>query len=240
VATDPLAGIDLVIFDKDGTLIDFQAMWAGWVRALAGDLERATGAELTGPLFDVLGVDPATGRILAHGLLAATPMARIRAVVVETVVAAGVPAEAAGSAVDAAWAPPDPVTLAHPIGDVRHILTELRRSGRRVAIATSDDREPTERTLEALGLGPLVEALVCADDGVPAKPAPGAVIRLCAQLGVPAQRTAVVGDSVADLAMGRAAGAGLIVGVLTGVAGRATLEPLADLVIGSIAELVPG
>jgi len=45
---------------------------------------------------------------------------------------------------------------------------------------------------------------------------------------------------VADLSMGRAAGAGLIVAVLTGVGGRTDLAPLADAVIGSVAELEAG
>ena len=45
-------------------------------------------------------------------------------------------------------------------------------------------------------------------------------------------RVAVVGDTPADLAMGRSAGAGRVIGVLTGVGGRAELEPLADVVLG--------
>ena len=61
------------------------------------------------------------------------------------------------------------------------------------------------------------------------------VLRLCALLGVAPARTAVVGDSPADLRMGRGAGAGLAVGVLTGVgAGGPTSEPLADAVIASV------
>jgi hypothetical protein len=37
--------------------------------------------------------------------------------------------------------------------------------------------------------------------------------------------------------MARAAGAGRVIGVLTGVGDRASLEPLADAVLGSIADL---
>jgi phosphoglycolate phosphatase len=66
------------------------------------------------------------------------------------------------------------------------------------------------------------------------------VLHLCATLGIEPARTAVVGDTVADLSMGRAAGAGLIVAVLTGVGGRTDLAPLADAVIASVAELEAG
>ncbi len=38
--------------------------------------------------------------------------------------------------------------------------------------------------------------------------------------------------------MARAAGAGLVVGVLTGVGGRADLEPLADVILDSVEGLL--
>ena len=59
--TSPLDGIDLVVFDKDGTLIDFHAMWSGWARDLAAGLEAATGRDLRVPLYRNLGYDDATG-----------------------------------------------------------------------------------------------------------------------------------------------------------------------------------
>jgi phosphoglycolate phosphatase len=76
--------------------------------------------------------------------------------------------------------------------------------------------------------------VVCADDGVANKPAPDPVLHLCAALGVPPSRTAVVGDSPADIAMGRRAGAGLVVGVRTGIGADADLDG-ADLVVDSVA-----
>jgi phosphoglycolate phosphatase len=63
------------------------------------------------------------------------------------------------------------------------------------------------------------------------------VLRAAAVVGVPASRTAVVGDSLADLEMGRAAGAGRVIGVLSGVSGREDLEPFADAVVDSVADL---
>jgi phosphoglycolate phosphatase len=56
-------------------------------------------------------------------------------------------------------------------------------------------------------------------------------------VAVKPSRTAVVGDSLADLEMGRAAGAGRVIGVLSGVSGREDLEPFADAVVDSVADL---
>jgi phosphoglycolate phosphatase-like HAD superfamily hydrolase len=236
---DALEGIELVVFDKDGTLIDFHAMWGGWVRTLAADLSRSTGLDVSGLLFDLLGVNRTTGLVHSHGLLAATPMARIREVVVEAVASLG-PAEAAAeAAVAEAWHAPDPVELAHPLADLPALFDALEARGITSTIATSDNREPTERTLEALGIDARVAALVCADDGLLVKPAPAGVLHLCAVVGIPPNRTAVVGDSPVDLAMGRAAGVRRVIGVLTGVGDRAALSRRADVLLGSIAELIP-
>jgi phosphoglycolate phosphatase-like HAD superfamily hydrolase len=83
----------------------------------------------------------------------------------------------------------------------------------------------------------MIDGLVCADDGVPAKPEPDMVLHVCAELGVSPAATMVVGDSPSDLRMGRAAGAGLVVGVLSGVGRRNELTPLADVIVPSVAAL---
>ncbi|MCI0344846.1 MAG: HAD-IA family hydrolase, partial [Chloroflexi bacterium] len=219
-----LAAIQLIVFDKDGTLIDFHGMWGEWAIQLGRDLERETGRPIAGTLLERYGVDVRTKRTLAHGLLAATPMPRIREATVSIVEAAGVGSAEADRAVAASWRAPDPVELAQPLADLPALLAGLRaggpRGGRRIAIATTDDRTPTLRTVAALGLGALIDASVCADDGIPPKPGPDMVLHLCAQLGVGPGVTAVVGDAPSDLRMGRSAGAALVVGVLSGVGRR--------------------
>jgi len=232
-----LDGIDLVVFDKDGTLIEFGSMWSGWAVALAEGLRATTGRPVEEPLYAMLGYDVRTGLVLAGGGLAATPMARLRERTRDVLLGAGLTGAEAEQALEVAWHAPDPVGLARPLGDLPALFGWLHDGGRRVAVATSDDRAPTERTLAALGIADAIDALVCADDGIPVKPAPQMVLHLCSALGVMPERTAVVGDAPADLRMARAAGAGLAIGVLTGVGGRPDLEPFADMVIASLEEL---
>jgi phosphoglycolate phosphatase-like HAD superfamily hydrolase len=233
-----LDGIDLVIFDKDGTLIDFDAMWSPWIVELTRRLGSLTGMVLTARLYAELGFDPVTGRTIAGAPLAVLPMADLRRATTDALVRAGVPEGTAANAVDQAWFVPDPVASALPITHLPSLFGELRRRGLRVAVATSDDRRPTELTMAGLGVEALIDAYVCADDGLPVKPAPDMVVDVCRRLGVEPGRTAVVGDSRADLAMGRAAGAGRVVGVLSGVSARADLEPLADVILATVADLV--
>jgi phosphoglycolate phosphatase-like HAD superfamily hydrolase len=258
------ADLQALIFDKDGTLIDFDAMWGAWITELARRLEAACAKlkienvklrngptqypdhfsilnsqfSITERLFQVMGFDPASGRVAAGGRLAVTPMARLYAVTVDLVRDIGIPAAAAEQVVASAWYIPDPVALARPLADLPALFGALRARGIRIAVATSDDRTPTEMTLAGLGIADLVSAVIGADDGVPVKPAPDMVLTLCRDLGIAPARAAVVGDAVDDLEMGRAAAAGLVVGVLSGVSSAALLAPHADVVIPSVAELI--
>jgi phosphoglycolate phosphatase len=233
-----LDGIDLIVFDKDGTLIDFGAMWAGWAVDIGRRLDVATGRPVAGDVFAAIGFDPTANRVLPGGPLAVSTMAGI-AETVAAVVRRWCPSVAAARrAVETAWFEPDPVALAKPLADLADLFDRLVESGRQIAVATTDDRAPTEATLRGLGLRDRVSALACGDDGIGLKPDPAMVLAICAVLLAEPARTAIVGDTPADLTMGRAAGLGRVIGVLSGVGRRADLEPLADTLLTSVGELV--
>ena len=61
----------LIVFDKDGTLIDFNFMWTSWVTELARRLERAANLALAPQLYAAMGYDAArvTPRGIAKGRL---------------------------------------------------------------------------------------------------------------------------------------------------------------------------
>lgn len=228
----------LIIFDKDGTLIDFDAMWGGWLAGLARRLEAQTGLALTTELFELMEYDPHGGRINPQGRLAIAPMAELWQEIVSLLQRRGLNNSAAAELLAAVWQPPDPVELARPLTDLAALFSRLCQQGLKIAVATSDDREPALATIAGLGLSEWVDAVVAADDNLASKPAPDMVLRLCHQLEVPPARAVVVGDTTADLQMGRAAGAGLVIGVLSGVSGGELLAPHADLLLNSVAELI--
>lgn len=232
-----LDGIELVVFDKDGTLIDFHAMWETWVTELAARLGSATGRAIEGDLHRAMGTDPVSGRVLPEAPVAGSIMLRLRALAVDVARAHGATEAEAQAAVAEAWRPPDPVATAQPLADLAALFRALHAESRRIGVVTADDREPTQATLRALGLDQLVDALVCADDGLPAKPAPDMLLHVCRDLGVEPSRTAMVGDTPADLLMGLRARVGLVVGVLSGAGDRFALAPLADVMIPSVGDL---
>jgi len=233
-----LDGIDLVVFDKDGTLIDFHAMWGSWARELGSRLEQSVGRPVAPDVFAAIGLDPSSGRVAVGGPLTVGTMASMHDTV-EAVIRRWCPNTAAARrATDAAWLEPDPVRDAVPLANLGALFGSLAGSGRRTAVVTHDDRAPTDATLRVLGVRDEVGAIVAADDGFALKPAPDAVLAVSAALRVPPARIAVVGDTAADLEMGRAAGAGLLIGVLSGLGSRSDLEPIADRVIPSIRALL--
>jgi phosphoglycolate phosphatase-like HAD superfamily hydrolase len=235
--TRPLDGIDLVVFDKDGTLLDFHSMWGGWAIELGTRLDGATRRPVASDVFATIGFDPTSGRVRSGAPLAVATMGEIREVVAAVIRRWCPSVAAARQAVETAWFIPDPETSAIPLADLPRLFGALRDRGRSIAVATTDDRSPTDASLRALQVRELVSALACGDDGIGVKPDPRMLLGLCETVGVSPDRTAVIGDTLADLRMARGAGAGRAIGVLSGIDDADALGPVADLILRSIADL---
>ena len=226
-----------IIFDKDGTLIDFNAMWGGWTLYLAEQLKQVSGLEVRDPLCAAFGYDQALKQVSAQGMLAASPMARLHQLTIEVLQTQGLSGLEAQRVIEAAWCIPDPVLLAKPCTDMRQLFHALHKQGIQVAIATADDRAPTQALLEAFDVDEFVATMVCADDGIPSKPAPDMVQTICGRLNLEPSKVMVIGDTISDMKMARASGAGLAVGVLTGVSSARDLIPHADILLDSVDDL---
>lgn len=223
-----------IIFDKDGTLIDFDAMWGTWTLQLADRLQASVKLDVRAALCESYGYDINRRKILPDGKLTCTPMWELRQMMVDVVQSVGLSEDQAQHRVEEAWFVPDPVILAKPFTDVRRLFTNIHRHGIKIAIATTDDRKPTEAMLEAFGVSDLIASMICADDGIRAKPAPDMVTTISSRIKVNPSQVVVVGDTVADMQMARSAGAGYVIGVLSGVGLLEHLTPLADILIDNV------
>jgi len=228
-----VADIKGILFDKDGTLIDFHATWFAIgelmaLRAAGGDRERAN------DLLEMAGFDFGVHRFRPDSIFAAGSNADIVALWYPQLDGAERRAMLDEfDAVSARHEAANPVELP----GCREVLAALHRAGMRMGIATNDSTGGAERALASLGVAQMFEAAYGYDAVANSKPAPDTVYAFCDLTGLRPAQLAVVGDNRHDLEMARAGGAGLAIGVLSGTGTRETLSPLADMVLESIADL---
>lgn len=237
--------IDLVLFDKDGTLLDFHRLWGPRTARATAALAAAAGRpDLVAALRETIGYDHASGHIRPE-----TPMA-VASIAVNALVAAtvlhqgGIAWHAAELLARDHFVPPlarvpDAAELG-AIGDVVGLLARLAAAGLKLGIVTTDDRAGTTATAERLGWMPYLVGLSCGDDPWPAKPDPAALRVLCERAGVAPERTAMIGDSLGDIAAARAAGCGLAVAVSSGTGAPDALAHVADVLVDDVHALRAG
>jgi phosphoglycolate phosphatase len=220
------------LFDKDGTLVDFDETWGPAthviIRTLAGgdpELMRAQ-AEMLHFALDEKRFAPTSplisGSLGSYGAMWGEALGRSDIAALKREIDALAEIES--------------LKALTPIGEPAVALAALKAMGLRLGVATNDAESSARRQIEALGLDEAIEFVAGYDSGHGGKPEPGMVVAFARQLGVTPRRIAMVGDSRHDLEAARAAGA-LAVAVLSGLADRAALAPLADHVVDDIAAL---
>ncbi|HTH98581.1 MAG TPA: HAD family hydrolase [Stellaceae bacterium] len=229
-ADAPNPAIRALLFDKDGTLIDYGATWAP-INLKAASLAAGSDSTLARCLLVAGGADPATGMAAADTVLAAGSAAEIARCWIDA--GAAFATGALTRVLDDLFA--EAASSAVPLTDLPALFGRLKGRGLGIGIASTDNECAIRATLAHLGLTGLVDFAAGYDSGYGSKPDPGMGLAFRRALGLDAAQIAVIGDNAHDMRMGRAAGAGLVIGVLSGTGTRETLAPLADLCLASVA-----
>ncbi len=225
-----------IVFDKDGTLLDFNRTWLPVYRFAAR--EFAAGDEpLAQQLLSRHGYLPAEQRFVGGSLLAA---GNNRQIAEAWSLQLGQPDRAAdiGERLERIFREQGALQ-ATPVAGLADTLARLKRDGLRLGVATADSHRGIVETLRAFDVLRHFDFLAGYDSGHGVKPEAGMVLAFCTGLEIDPAGVVVVGDNRHDIEMGRNAGAGLCVGVLTGTSTRGELETLADVVLDDIGGL-PG
>ncbi len=218
--------IAAILFDKDGTLFDFEATWGAWARGLALDLAQGDDA-IARRLAEAIGYDLAQARFAPYSTVIAGTVAEVAELLLPHLPGrdlAGLVAELDHAAQHA----PQVAAV-----DLPQCLGGLRAAGLRLGVATNDSEASARVHLAKAGVEGMFDFIAGYDSGFGAKPEPGPLLAFARAMGVAPRQVAMVGDSLHDMAAARAAGM-RAVAVLTGPAPLALLQPASDTVLESI------
>jgi len=224
-----------VLFDKDGTLFDFQATWGKYTETVLGELARDA-AELA-RMSDALGYRPEARRFVAGSPIVAGTMTEIAGIL------AGFRADLGAGPIErhldetAAATLRDPDFMFPAASDLGGMLTGLRQSGYALGVATHDSERAAHTQLTTAGVIASFDFIAGYDSGHGHKPGPGMLLAFARATRIPPASVVMVGDSRHDLEVARNAGAAMAVGVLTGPATAEDLAPYADHILPSIEHL---
>jgi phosphoglycolate phosphatase len=217
-----------LLFDKDGTLFDFDRSWGPWLaQALA---EIAPDRPRARRLADTLGFDPETLRFRPGSVFVHDTLEEILDAVLPLLPGCKRAALKACAIARAARVPQVPIRPLAPL------LAGLKARGLVLGLATNDNESPAVAQLEAADVRGFFDFVAGCDSGFGSKPAAGMPRAFCQTRGLAPQQVAMVGDSLHDMIAGRDAGLHTI-GVLTGITPRADLETVADVVLADIGGL---
>jgi phosphoglycolate phosphatase len=236
-----------ILFDKDGTLLHFLTLWGGWAEYVLDSMEKQLammGAGFTSPREQVLGTKhDAKGQICGYdvtGPLAMGTVEETTGMLAWQLYAAGMPWNEAITQVKQmtknAMYEIRRRKPAFPMTGLEQFLTKCTQASVKLAVVTSDDTAAAMEHIEWLGLSSFFTAIIGRDQVRNGKPHPDMAEMACRLLGIKPEEAVVVGDSNADMQMGKQAGAALAVGLCDNIEDAAHLID-ADVVISDYNEL---
>ncbi|WP_460327656.1 HAD family hydrolase [Paenibacillus sp. YSY-4.3] len=236
-----------ILFDKDGTLLDFMALWGEWAMTLLDLLDghlELMGARRIDSRAALLGLKLDEQQQIEDydktGPLAMGSEEEVTALLAWQLYAAGVPWNEALIQVrqfsSSAMIELKKRRNARPMLGLEAFLEACQGQGVRLAVVTSDTTEAAREHLNWMGIAHYFDVIVGRDRVSLGKPFPEMAVLACRELGVAPEHAVVVGDSNGDMQMGKQAGARMTVGLAPDGGGESYLLD-ADVVIRSFLEM---
>ncbi len=234
-----------IVFDKDGTLLDFDFTWGkrttAWIRALSSLLPDSS--TMHHEYFSqAIGYNWSNQKVVPDGPIAVTTAQKLMTLAAGALYQQGFSWHEAEKlalhTIREEFGTPFKASEIRPVGDVAGTVRSLKSAGLQLAVATGDDRRPTEETITFLEIAPQISVTVCGDDPVPEKPDPAALLHISDQLGIPTERMLMIGDTVNDMLTGKNAAVAGCIGITGSTGDPAKLAPHADALLSSIDQLV--
>ncbi len=232
-----------LLFDKDGTIIDFNLKWLNWCRIIVSFVyKKYPSIENIETAIQVWGVNLESGYVTPNGFLATGStkdlLESLSAKIAHQVNSNLKAQQIIGEAMQNANQASSNRELVQAIPRVSEVIKELYSRGYKLAVVTTDDSTEANRDMEILNLAQYFEVILGCDLVKNCKPSPDLILEVCRQLNIKPTEVSVIGDTTADMSMGESAGVACLIGVASGVTEKKDLLPKADIVLDSVGYLL--
>ena len=222
----PIRGL---LFDKDGTLFDFEKTWNSWTSRILTEVSKQSNVSISA-LADAIDFDLKTGKLLPQSIVIAGTHRQVTAAL-HTKLSNWDFEHLESYLLDYVIE-----TKQYEVVPLQKYFRKLKSEGLLLGVMTNDAERGAQAHLAAAGILDLLDFVAGSDTGFGCKPAPEPLLAFAKITGLKPDEIAMVGDSLHDLQAAQAAGM-MRVAVLTGVATEDELKKHADLVLPSIANL---
>ncbi len=231
--------IKAVIFDKDGTVLDFDAFWL----PIAVEATEVITAKLgiidvpSAQVLEALGVKDGVASIMGSLCFGTyTDMARDMNTVLRRYGYSHSLEEMTALTVDAYHSSVGAGDIKPTCENIKEVMEELKRRDIMIILVTSDGPVVTKQCLEGLGIAEYFDRVYTDDGTHPNKPDPYLINRLCEDCGFSKAEVVMVGDTLTDMAFAENAGV-RAVGLAKNEENKAILLQKTDTVIPDISYL---
>lgn len=227
---------DIIVFDKDGTLMDFDSFWIALsVSAITDVLKKLNKEDVDiNLIMKSFGVE--NGVVDIDGILCKGTYEQLGMAMYAILKQAGCekPKDTVLSMIVGAYnANMDLGCIKPTCGNIKDVLMKLKNDGRKLVVVTTDNFESTSKCLDELGIREFFDMVFTDDGKTPVKPDPHCILEYCKSVGSSPDKMVMVGDTLTDVMFARNAGMDII-GVGSNEKSKQLLKLHTDVVIDDI------
>lgn len=201
--------VDGILFDKDGTLLDFRSLWVNWAQEFIASIVSA--AKLTEKERDLIsksiGFQYQQNSWDPEGPLCIGSLDDLITISSLHLYQNGMPWDEAVEIVIDAHAKIDEQInweqSIKPVSGVHELLNQAQACSLKLGVVTSDNHGQAVKHLKALEIDSYFNSVVGHDQVERGKPYPDMVEKACRELSLRPERTIVIGDSDGDMILGK-------------------------------------
>ncbi len=235
--------IELVIFDKDGTLVDLYNYWANMINFRVISAQKILGFDenRTNDIMYAMGVDVAKGRLRSEGPVGIKKREIVMQAMMDSLAEIGF-----SDTYDTCFQifkEVDELSVNHlkeivkPISGMHELINSLYDKDCKIAIATTDKTARADLMADYLGMSDKVNMVVGEDLVANCKPHADMANLILKELSVDKENTVIVGDAITDIEMGINAGLKASIGVCSGLTTKKDLFKKTKYIIEDISRI---